>query len=242
MTAMSDQNSLPQSAAADVLTSKPASTIRRFQAIPLLRHMRLWQKLLSIVVVLLIPNLFLLKDFVSRASEDIVRTRSELCLDQHSHVLRVILQHQAVSLAGSVAPQVGAPNPGENARAQVENALAELGRLQASGCGRANPEIAVAHASGAGGSAQRLDADLRGGAGRDRSAHARAVAIGLTGNWPPRTNLGSAADSDSELVNQATRSLLPEAAWRLADLVVLGGRLPGPRTRPSRRGCSSSMQ
>jgi len=43
------------------------------------------------------------------------------------------------------------------------------------------------------------------------------------------TNLGSPADFDSELVNQATRSLLPEAAWRLADLVVLGAQIAGAR-------------
>ena len=40
-----------------------------------------------------------------------------------------------------------------------------------------------------------------------------------------RSNPGSAADLDSELVNEATRSTLPEAAWRLADLVVLGAQI-----------------
>ena len=225
---MSDQNSLPQSAVADVQTSKPAGTIRRFQAIPLLRHMRLWQKLLSIVVVLLIPNLFLLKDFVSRASEDIVRTRSELCLDQHSHVLRVILQHQVVSLAGPVASQAGAPNPGENASAQVENALAELGRLQASGCGRANPEIAGRMRpvlAGLRSAWTQTSADASGETDRRMREQLRMAFRQVA----TASNPGSAADLASELVNEATRSTLPEAAWRLADLVVLGAQIAGAK-------------
>ncbi len=66
---MSDPKDLSSSPAPG---AEKASAARRFQAVPLLRHMRLWQKLLCIVAVLLIPALFLLKDFVSRASQDIV--------------------------------------------------------------------------------------------------------------------------------------------------------------------------
>jgi len=221
---MSDQNSLPQSAPADARAGKPATTVHGFQAAPLLRHMRLWQKLLCIVVVLLIPNLFLLRDFLSRASEDIVRTRSELCLDQHTRALRVILQHQIAALVGPVASGAGTPNPERKADAQVENALAELGRLQASGCGRANPEIA--------GRMRPVLAALR-SAWTQTTAEA-AGEIGARMREQLRMafrqvatagNPGSAVDLASELVNEMTRSTLPEAAWRLADLAVLGAQI-----------------
>ena len=219
---MSDQNSLPQSAAAGVQTSKPASTTRRFQALPLLRHMRLWQKLFCIVVVLLIPNLFLLKDFVGRASEDIVRTRSELCLDQNSRALRMILQHQVVALVGSVVSEAASPE--KDAGAQVENSLAELGRLQASGCGRVNSEIA--------GRMRSVLAGLRGAwtqptaeAAAETNARGREQVRMAFRQVATAGNPGSAADLVSELVNEMTRSTLPEAAWRLADLVVLGAQL-----------------
>jgi methyl-accepting chemotaxis protein len=219
---MSDQNSLPQSAATDVLTSQPASTIRRFQAIPLLRHMRLWQKLLCIVVVLLIPNLFLLKDFVGRASEDIVRTRSELCLDQNSRALRMILQHQVVALVGPVVSE--AASPAQNAGAQVENALAELGRLQASGCGRVNSEMAGRMRSALAGLRGAWTQPSAEAAGEINARMREQVRMAFR-QVATAGNPGSAADLVSELVNEMTRSTLPEAAWRLADLVVLGAQL-----------------
>jgi methyl-accepting chemotaxis protein len=227
---MSDQKETPPSAEPRVPTGKPASTIRRFKAVALLRHMRLWQKLLSIVVVLLIPTVFLLRDFVSRASQDIVRTRSEMCLDDHSRLLRAILEKQSVLRLGRVQSEAGSADVVASAGAQVEGALAALNRLEASGCGRANPEIA-----------RRL----------------RPVLAGLSSAWTqspaqgPRTgeidkrmreqlrmayrqvatesNPGSAADLDSELVNETTRSTLPEAAWRLADMVALGAQIAGAK-------------
>ena len=221
---MSDQKNLPQSAAADAQSGKPTSSVHRFQAVPLLRHMRLWQKLLCIVLVLLIPNLFLLKDFVGRASEDIVRTRSELCLDLHSRALRVLLQHWVASLVGPLASEASTAGPEGNTGSPVENALAELGRLQASGCARVNPEIAGRMRPVLAGlrsvwtqpsaeTAGEINARMR---EQLRMAFRQVASAG---------NPGSAADLASELVNEATRSTLPEAAWRLADLVVLGAQI-----------------
>jgi methyl-accepting chemotaxis protein len=225
---MSDQKDLPFSAGAGAQSGKPATAIRSFQAVPVLRHMRLWQKLLCIVVVLLVPNLFLLKDFVSRASQDIVRARSELCLDQHSRALRVVLQYQVDSLLRAAEFQMGALSVAKDGSTQVENALAELGRLQASGCagvnagisGRMRPALAGLRGAWAQSSAEgSREADWR--MREQLRMIYRQMATG--------SNLGSAADLDSELVNEATRSTLPEAAWRLADLVVLGAQIVGAR-------------
>jgi methyl-accepting chemotaxis protein len=226
---MSDQKDLPPSSEPRAAAAKPAPTIRRSEAVPLLRHMRVWQKLLCIVAVLLIPTLFLLKDFVSRASQDIVRSRSELCLDENSRQLRVILENQAMRL-DRVQAEAGPAGLDARAGAQVESALAELSRLQVSGCGRENPGIA-----------QRLRPVLAG----LRSVWSRPAAEGQPSDEFDRrmreqlrsayrqlatgTNPGSAADVDSELVNEATRSTLPEAAWRLADLVELGGQIAGSK-------------
>jgi len=237
---MSDQKDLPFSAGAGAQSGKPATAIRSFQAVPVLRHMRLWQKLLCIVVVLLVPNLFLLKDFVSRASQDIVRARSELCLDQHSRALRVVLQYQVDSLLRAAEFQMGALSVAKDGSTQVENALAELGRLQASGCagvnagisGRMRPALAGLRGAWAQSSAEgSREADWR--MREQLRMIYRQMATG--------SNLGSAADLDSELVNEATRSTLPEAAWRLATLWCWARRLSEPGIRPSRRGHSSSV-
>jgi methyl-accepting chemotaxis protein len=221
---MSDQKDVPASAEVGAQAGKPATTIRHFQAVPLLRHMRLWQKLLCIVMVPLIPVLFLLRDFVSRASHDIVLGRSELCLDEHSRPLRVILENQVALRMGRVESETGEADRAAKAGAQVDGALAELNHLEASGCGRVNPGIA--------GRMRPVLAGLR-------SARTQSPAEGLPEGdrrmqeqlrmayrqVATETNPGSAADLDSELVNEATRSTLPEAAWRLADLVTLGAEI-----------------
>ena len=108
---MSNQKDAPPSDEARAPAAKPATLLRHFQTVPLLRHMRLWQKLLCIVVVLLIPTLFLLRDFVSRASQDIVRTRNELCLDEHSRPLRVILENQVALRLGRAESEAGSSGP-----------------------------------------------------------------------------------------------------------------------------------
>ena len=213
---MSDEKDRPVSAESRVPTSKP--TIRRSLVIPLLRDMRLWQKLLCIVAVLLLPTVLLLKDFVSRASQDIVLSRSELCLDGYSRQLRVILENQVALRMGGI--------PGSSGGAGVDRALAEINRLQVSDCGRANPGmvgrmrpiLAGLHGVGTrsaaeGSSVDEIDRHVR----EQLRLAFRQLATG--------TNPGSAADLDSELVNEATRSALPEAAWRLSDLVVLGEQI-----------------
>jgi methyl-accepting chemotaxis protein len=190
--------------------------------------MRLWQKLLCIVVVLLIPALFLLKDFVSRASQDIVLTSNELCLDEHSRRLRAILENQVTMRLGRVQDEAGPAGLLTNPSAQVDRALAELNRLQASGCGRVNPEIA--------GRMRPVLAGLRNAWSQPPGEGAREGEIDRRRREQLRmayrqvaSNPGAAADLDSELVNEATRSTLPEAAWRLADLVVLGAQIAGAK-------------
>jgi methyl-accepting chemotaxis protein len=227
---MSDQKAPSPSSEPAARAGKPATTIRRFQAVPLLRHMRLWQKLLCIVAVLLIPAVFLLKDFVRRASQDIVLGRSELCLDEHSHRLRVILENQVAPRLGWVQSEAGPGGLAANEGAQVEIALAELNGLQASGCGRLSPEIA--------GRMRPVLAGLRNAWTRPPTEGPREGEIDRRMREQLRmayrqvatvSNPGAAADLDSELVNEATRSTLPEAAWRLADLGALGAQIAGAK-------------
>ncbi|HJX52673.1 MAG TPA: methyl-accepting chemotaxis protein, partial [Polyangia bacterium] len=223
---MSDQKDLPPSAELPAPTGKPATALRIFKGVALLRHMRLWQKLLCIVVVLLIPTLFLLRDFVGRASQDIVLTSSELCLDEHARLLRVVLEKQVALRVGRLESEAGAAGPAANASAQVGSALAALSRLEASGCSRVNPEITrrmrplLAGLRGAWTQSPAGDARTGENGQRMREQLRMAYRQLATG-----TNPGSAADLDSELVNETTRNTLPEAAWRLADLVVLGAQI-----------------
>jgi methyl-accepting chemotaxis protein len=227
---MSDQKVETASAQTRTPADKPVKSIRGSQAIPLLRHMCVWQKLLCIVAVLLIPTLFLLKDFVSRASQDIVLSRSELCLDEYSRQLRLILANQVALRTGRTEAEAGPSNLTTNPGQQVESASAELSRVQVYGCGRAHPGIAARmrpvlaglRSAGIRSSADNQPADEMDRRVREYLRLAfRQLASG--------SNPGSAADLDAELVNQATRSALPEAAWRLADLLVLGAQMAGSK-------------
>ena len=66
----------------------------RIEGAPLLRHLSLWQKLLMIVVVLLLPTVLLLRDFVGKSNEEIVRIRREMCVESYAQQLKRILRQQ----------------------------------------------------------------------------------------------------------------------------------------------------
>jgi methyl-accepting chemotaxis protein len=202
----------------------PENSRRKTKGIPWLRRLRLWQKLLVIVAVLQIPTLFLLRDFVSRASQNIVSTRNELCLDEHARWLRVILDNQV----GLHLEQIGLETGPAHATAgpSVERALAELDRLQASGCGRDNPGMSArmrpvlaslrgvwTQPSGETAPVDEIDRRMR--------AQVRLAFRQLASGAMSSAN----ADMESELASELTRSILPEAAWRLADLVALGAQI-----------------
>jgi len=214
----------PVGATAD--PGKPTGPGAGSKSVPLLRHMRLWQKLLTIVAVLLIPTLFLLRDFVTRASQDIVYTRSELCLDEHARQLRVILENQIVLHLARVEAGPAPAGPAASASARIESALLELNRLQASGCGRGDSLIA--------GRMRPVPAGLRGVWTREPAEGAQIDELDRRMREQVRlafrrlaggSSLGAVADVESELVGELTRGLLPEAAWRLADLVELAERI-----------------
>src|SRR5664279_2529736 len=103
----------------------------RIEGAPILRHLSLWQKLLMIVVVLLLPTVLLLRDFVSKSNEEIVRMRRDLCVDAYARQLKILLREQ-ISLNGRVSigtdQRAGAPKV-------VMAAVDELATLSASGCG-----------------------------------------------------------------------------------------------------------
>src|SRR5450759_1682221 len=105
----------------------------RIEGAPVLRHLSLWQKLLIIVVVLLLPTGLLLLDFVGRNNEEIVRMRRDLCVGNYAQQLRRILSQQvaATTRAGLAKSE---ESPG-GAKSALAGALAELGNLNTTGCG-----------------------------------------------------------------------------------------------------------
>jgi len=105
----------------------------RIEGAPLLRHLSLWQKLLIIVVILLLPTVLLLPYFVSKSSDEIVRMRRELCLEEYAQHLKRILGQQIVmnTRALSSSPDE-LPSGSKNA---MSSAIEALGALNTSGCG-----------------------------------------------------------------------------------------------------------
>src|SRR5664279_994725 len=105
--------------------------LSRIEGAPLLRHLSLWQKLLIIAVVLLLPTVLLLRDFVSKSNDEIVRMRRELCVDAYARPLKRILREQ-INLNGR--PSSGTDKQGA-APNVVMAAVDELTTVSASGCG-----------------------------------------------------------------------------------------------------------
>lgn len=103
----------------------------RVEGAPILRHLSLWQKLLIIVIVLLLPTVLLLRDFVGRSNEEIVHMHRALCMDAYARQLKRVLGQQ-IALNGrlptSAEPQAGVPKA-------VMAAVEELATLNATGCG-----------------------------------------------------------------------------------------------------------
>jgi len=105
----------------------------RIEGAPILRHLSLWQKLLIIVVILLVPTALLLRDFVDKSNAEIARMGRELCAADYAQQLKRILAEQvALRLhALSIGPD---RDPSASLKAMRE-ALTELALLGASGCG-----------------------------------------------------------------------------------------------------------
>lgn len=107
--------------------------LERIQGAPLLRYLSLWQKLLIIVIVLLLPTVLLLRDFVDKRNDEIVRMRRELCVESYAQQLKRILSHQIALNSRRLFPNPDAPP--SSAMGVMTAALTELTTLNSSGCG-----------------------------------------------------------------------------------------------------------
>ncbi len=105
----------------------------RIEGAPILRHLSLWWKFLIIVLVLLLPTVLLLRDFVQKGNAEISRMGRELCATSYAQQLKIILAEQ-ISLRLHALSLARDKDPGTSRKA-MNAALTELALLGASGCG-----------------------------------------------------------------------------------------------------------
>src|SRR5512138_1416698 len=107
----------------------------RIEGAPILRHLSLWWKLVSIVIVLLVPTLLLLSVVVGKSSDEIDGMRRDMCVGSYAQQLRRILS-QEIALATGI--ELGKPTGGAGGpKSALLAALGELDGLNGSGCGAA---------------------------------------------------------------------------------------------------------
>jgi methyl-accepting chemotaxis protein len=193
----------------------------RIEGAPILRHLSLWQKLLIIVVVLLLPTVLLLRDFVSKSNDEIVRMRRELCVDAYARPLKRILREQ-INLNGR--PSSGTDKQGA-APNVVMAAVDELATVSASGCGvdgglvrvRMPETLAELRALAVQASSPSQDKT-------DKTDVVRRMREAVA-TWFARLALVASEtqilDSSGLHLDDATLRRLPEAAWRIERLVEL---------------------
>jgi methyl-accepting chemotaxis protein len=190
----------------------------RIEGAPILRHLSLWQKLLIIVVILLLPTGLLLQDFVDKSSAEIGRMRRELCAAAYAQQLKRILAEQtSVRLhALSIAPE---RDPGASRKA-MNVALTELALLNGNGCGSDGPAAKMRMP-------EMLD-ELRGLSTKVLATAAESNDVfarmrdGLEA-WFAQVALvaGETRSLDPTVahLDDATLRRLPEAAWRLVAML-----------------------
>ncbi|HEX7506400.1 MAG TPA: HAMP domain-containing methyl-accepting chemotaxis protein [Polyangia bacterium] len=193
----------------------------RIEGAPLLRHLSLWQKLLMIVVVLLLPTVLLLRDFVGKSNEEIVRIRRELCVENYAQQLKRILSQQIATNSRVLLTSPDEPLSGF--KTTMAAALEELGTLNTVGCG-VDPGLARVRMP-------ETLADLRALAAQSWVAAAgkedvrQRVREAVT-TWFRQiasvANETQILDSGSVHLDDATLRRLPEAAWRIERMVELG--------------------
>ena len=192
----------------------------RIEGAPMLRHLSLWQKLLIIVIILLLPTALLLRDFVSKSSDEIVRMRRELCLEEYAQHLRRILSQQIVMNTRALSP--GPDELPAGSKSAISSALGELGSMNTSGCG-VDADMARVRMPETLADLRVLSAQAGGSSVARDEVHRRmreAVAtwfsqIALVAN---ETQI---LDPIAVHVVDATLRRIPEAAWRIERMVEL---------------------
>jgi methyl-accepting chemotaxis protein len=203
----------------------------RIEGAPLLRHLSLWQKLLIIVVVLLLPTVLLLRDFVSKSNEEIVRMQRELCVESYAQQLKRILSQQiAVNIRSLFS------SPGDLVRVSKDvttAALEELGTLNRTGCG-ANPDLARVRMPETLAELGALEAQAGQDASRREELQRRRREAIAT--WFRQiamvANEAQILDPGAVHLDDTTLRRLPEAAWRIERMVELGTEWSGGQEVP----------
>jgi methyl-accepting chemotaxis protein len=205
---------------------KQRSWLGRSEGAPVLRHMRLWQKLLVIAIVLLLPTILLLRDFVSKSSEDVARMRRELCAEHYAQQLKVLLSQQISLKIRSLVANQSSEEALSTAMTIMATALSELTNLNTVGCGvdagmasarmpatLADLRTLVVQVAGASFSAS-AKTDLHGRMREDLSSWFGQISL--------VTSEVQTLDPGVAHLDDATLRRLPEAAWRLERMVELG--------------------
>jgi len=81
------------------------------------------------MIVLLLPTALLLRDFVSKSSDEIVRMRRELCGENYARQLKIVLSQQISLKTHASSASSGAAEPAIASLTAMNSALAELGNL-----------------------------------------------------------------------------------------------------------------
>jgi methyl-accepting chemotaxis protein len=190
----------------------------RIEGAPVLRHLSLWQKLLIIVVVLLLPTALLLRDFVDKSSAEIGRLGRQMCAAAYAHELkRVFAEPIAWHLhARSIGPD---RDPAASRRA-ITAALTDLAALSATGCGGENGTAGMHRPEGLDElrtlSAQLVSAQ---GDGSDVLGRVHEVVAAWFAQIAQVAGETRSVEPYAARFDDATLRRLPDAAWRLAGLL-----------------------
>ena len=237
---MSTQESRPSSSA-EAATPGQAGTpngaagerwrrfwLGRIEGAPLLRHLSLWQKLLVIMVVLLLPTLLLLRDFYFKSNEDVRRMEREQCVHRYAQPLGRILSQEMRARSAASAKAEGAVAGG---RPGLATAMAELANLNSTGCGVESELERLRMAETLAG-LRSLFAQV---ADDSRAEPNRQIREAVAG-WfmqlalvAGETEVLTAGDAH---LNDAILRRLPEAAMHLRDMTELGDMLGAERADP----------
>jgi methyl-accepting chemotaxis protein len=212
---------LAQEASGAALERRQRWWLGRIEGAPFLRHLSLWQKLLVIVIVLLLPTALLLRDFVSKSNEEIVRMRRELCVDGYAQQLKRILSQQIAMNTRTRFP--GLDESAGSSKAAMSLALGRLAELNTSGCGL-DPGLAKVRMPETLADLRALTAqagDEKAG-GQALPQRIREAVAAWFSQIALVANETQTFDPGSVHLDDATLRRLPEAAWRIERMVELG--------------------
>jgi methyl-accepting chemotaxis protein len=175
------------------------------------------------MIVLLLPTALLLRDFVSKSSDEIVRMRRELCGENYARQLKIVLSQQISLKTHASSASSGAAEPAIASLTAMNSALAELGNLNTVGCGL-DSGMARFHMPDTLANLRAMATQIGGAApGKDDvHRHMREALAGWFGQIALVASEVQTLDPGAAHLDDATLRKLPEAAWRLERMVELG--------------------